>query len=228
MIRAAVLFIALLGAIAAPPAGAQTSAAFLRGEIAEKLENKYADIIPPGASVTVLNTVSPEGSITGKFLEVSDVSLDLAVGKYGSVVATTNGRFIVLGRVSVEVDLPMPNRRIDTGERITARDIASAPMPLNAVEPDMLRSMGDIVGQEARRTLSPGRPVQQRDLAAPTVIEKNQIVTLRFVKGPLEITARGRALDEGGVGDVIRVMNIDSSKIVTGEISRDGAVMLIF
>jgi len=42
--------------------------------------------------------------------------------------------------------------------------------------------------------------------------------------GRLEMTASGRALDEGGSGDIISVMNLDSKRRVEGLILANGSV----
>ncbi len=78
------------------------------------------------------------------------------------------------------------------------------------------------IGMEARITLYAGRPVRPGDIGPPAIVERNQIVTLVFRRGGLQITAEGRALDRAGPGDVIRVMNLASRSNVMARISEDG------
>jgi hypothetical protein len=68
------------------------------------------------------------------------------------------------------------------------------------------------------------RPVRAADLGPPAVVERNQIVGLAYRSGGLAILTEGRALARGGVGDVIRVMNLASRATVTGTIGPDGLV----
>jgi flagella basal body P-ring formation protein FlgA len=58
------------------------------------------------------------------------------------------------------------------------------------------------------------------------VVERNQIVPISFLSGGLAIKAEGRALARGGVGDVIRVMNLQSRTTVSGQIAPDGQVLV--
>lgn len=81
-----------------------------------------------------------------------------------------------------------------------------------------------VVGQEARVVLYAGRPVLRGDLGPPALVDRNQIVRLIFRAGPVSIMAEGRALDRGGMGDRLRVMNLDSRNTVTGLIGPDGSV----
>jgi len=82
------------------------------------------------------------------------------------------------------------------------------------------------IGLEARVTIYPGRPIRAGDLGPPAVVERNQIVPLAYRAGPLSILTEGRALARGGVGDVIKVMNLASRTTVSGLIGTDGMVVV--
>jgi flagellar basal body P-ring formation protein FlgA len=95
-----------------------------------------------------------------------------------------------------------------------------------AVIPNALGNLADAVGQEARVSIYAGRPILATDLGAPAVVDRNQIVPLAYQSGALAILTEGRALARGGVGDVIRVMNLASRSTVSGRISANGTVLV--
>ncbi|TCM87060.1 flagellar basal body P-ring formation chaperone FlgA [Rhodovulum steppense] len=82
----------------------------------------------------------------------------------------------------------------------------------------------DAIGQEARVNLYAGRPIMAGDLGAPAIIERNQIVTVFYRNGVVNIAADGRALERAGIGDPLRVMNLASRTTVTGFVASDGTV----
>lgn len=82
----------------------------------------------------------------------------------------------------------------------------------------------DVIGLETRVAIYKGRPILLQEIGAPTIVERNQIVPLKFSAGALAISAEGRALDRGGAGDSIRVMNTTSRTTVSGVIRADGTV----
>ncbi len=90
--------------------------------------------------------------------------------------------------------------------------------------PGALDHADQAVGMEARVVLYAGRPIRPGDLGPPAIIERNQIVTLIYRRGPLTIAAEARALARAGVGDSIRVMNLGSRNTVTGLVREDGSV----
>ncbi|MFO7853748.1 MAG: flagellar basal body P-ring formation chaperone FlgA [Paracoccaceae bacterium] len=75
------------------------------------------------------------------------------------------------------------------------------------------------IGLETRVALYPGRPVRAEDLGPPALIERNDLVELLYRKGGLVIRAEGRALDRGGAGERVRIMNLGSRRTVTGRVA---------
>jgi flagella basal body P-ring formation protein FlgA len=61
--------------------------------------------------------------------------------------------------------------------------------------------------------------------AKPVIlVKRNQSVVIRINSGGLVITAVGRMVDEGGVGDVVRVRNVDSQRVIAARVNEDGTV----
>lgn len=81
-----------------------------------------------------------------------------------------------------------------------------------------------IVGLEARVTLYPGRAIHMSDVGRPAILERNQIVVMMYSVGALAITAEGRVLDRAGVGERVRVMNMDSRVTVMGLVLPNGTI----
>ncbi|NUB44611.1 flagellar basal body P-ring formation protein FlgA [Fertoebacter nigrum] len=90
--------------------------------------------------------------------------------------------------------------------------------------PGALEDPSLALGQEARVTLYAGRPIRAADIGPPAIVDRNQIVALHYAGGGLSILTEGRALARGGVGDVIRVMNLASRSTVSGRIGAGGEV----
>jgi flagellar basal body P-ring formation protein FlgA len=95
-----------------------------------------------------------------------------------------------------------------------------------AAIPGALAGADDAIGLEARIAIYAGRPIKAGDLVAPALIDRNQIISLSYQTGALTILAEGRALARGGVGDVIRVMNLASRSTVSGRVAADGTVQV--
>lgn len=90
--------------------------------------------------------------------------------------------------------------------------------------PGAYHDVENVVGQEAKVTLYPGRPILKGQIGTPAIIERNQLVKMIFAEGPLNIATEGRALDRGGVGETVRVMNLSSRQVVTGSVEPNGTI----
>ena len=129
---------------------------------------------------------------------------------------------LILAAGPVWADSLVATRPIRALSVLTAEDVT-----LVAAEIDgALTEVAAAVGMEARVVIYPGRPIRAADLGSPAVVERNQVVPLTYRAGGLAILTEGRALARGGVGDVIRVMNLTSRTTVTGQIGPDGMVVV--
>lgn len=93
--------------------------------------------------------------------------------------------------------------------------------------PGALTPDADIVGQEARVTLYPGRPILPEHVGAPALVERNQPVVVFFQNGGLTIATDGRALSRGAEGDIVRVMNLSSRNTISGQVQANGSVVVL-
>jgi flagellar basal body P-ring formation protein FlgA len=92
--------------------------------------------------------------------------------------------------------------------------------------PGALTAVDLALGQEARVAIYAGRPVLADAIGPAAVVDRNQLVTLIFVRGGLTIAAEGRALGRGGVGDTVQVMNLGSRSTLTGQITPEGTILV--
>jgi flagella basal body P-ring formation protein FlgA len=103
---------------------------------------------------------------------------------------------------------------------LAAHDVTLQP----GATPGAASRIEDVVGMEARRGLYNGRPVMLGDLSAPALVERNALVSLRFTHGPLFIETDARSLGRAGLGERVRVMNLDSRNAVTATVIGPNAV----
>jgi flagellar basal body P-ring formation protein FlgA len=90
--------------------------------------------------------------------------------------------------------------------------------------PGAFHDVDEVIGREAKVTLYPGRPILKGQIGAPAIVERNAMVKMIYADGSLNIVTDGRVLDRGGIGDLIRVMNLSSRQVVTGSVEPDGTI----
>ncbi|MEO0398788.1 MAG: flagellar basal body P-ring formation chaperone FlgA [Pseudomonadota bacterium] len=101
-------------------------------------------------------------------------------------------------------------RNIAAGELINEGDLINGE--------GVVAAASRFFGLEARRTVYKGQPVNIANFQSPTLVKRNAIVRMEYLQGALKITTEGRALDEGGSGDLVRIMNLGSRQTVTARV----------
>jgi flagella basal body P-ring formation protein FlgA len=81
-----------------------------------------------------------------------------------------------------------------------------------------------IVGLQTRRVLTTGQPFRSDDLRRPIVVMKGQTITMQFSAPGVELSAMGRAMSEGGIGDTVTIQNPASYRMISGIVVAPGTV----
>jgi flagella basal body P-ring formation protein FlgA len=78
------------------------------------------------------------------------------------------------------------------------------------------------VASKAAVPLTPITPL--KSVAEPPLVKSQQRITMTVRLGDLIVSAQGDALQDGRRGQNIRVLNIDSKKVVVGTVSGPGTI----
>ena len=113
-----------------------------------------------------------------------------------------------------------PVRAIRSQTVLAPEDLALA----EEAVPGAIAAIKDAVGLEAKVALYPGRPILLSQLGAPALVERNAVVRMSYMHGPLRIVTEGRALERAAAGEPVRVMNLASRQTVTGTVAADGTI----
>ena len=121
---------------------------------------------------------------------------------------------------------PSPKAIIYPGDLITEDMLIDAPLAAPAYSGPLAMGPSDIVGMAAARTLLPGQSIPMASVAPPRALRAGAPVKMIYVDGGLTITARGSALQDGAVGQLVKVRNDDSGVTVSGRVRGDGSVLV--
>ncbi len=122
------------------------------------------------------------------------------------------------------VRVVVPAHDIARGEVIGESDLTFATVDGNALMANVPTRMNEIVGLQTRRVLTSGQPFRSDDVRRPIIVTKGQTVTMQFSAPGVELSAMGRAMSEGGVGDTVTVQNPASYRMVSAIVVAPGTV----
>lgn len=184
-------------------------------------------------SVNVLNlpqdVTAPEGEVA--------LTVDLPYGvRYNSpttanVTISVNGRIAAVTTLKFEVKMYkqvlIASRTIAVREVLTADSLRYERLDIGRLNAGYYSDATAVLGLITRRMITPGTPINQYMIEKPIVIKRNNNVTIMARIGALEVTAAGQALQDGYEGKIIRVKNLNSSKILSAKVIDENTVQVL-
>lgn len=164
-------------------------------------------------------------NVENVMLGVEQMTVDPGNGRFTAVMSWGNGadeRMRLAGRVERMAQVPVLAGRVMRGEIIDEADIvwkslAEARLPRAAItDADM------IVGMAAKRALQAGSPISASDVRRPLLVNRGETVTMTLNTPSMQLTAKGRALQNGSAGDTIRISNLQSNTVVDAIVTGPG------
>lgn len=201
--------------------------ASLRDAISSKgLDGGYEISYSGGEPVLALPPGLPET------MDVTSLQLDRTQDTFHATIAAPSAddpkvTRELAGVLRRTVEVPVLRNSLRSGDIIGERDIDIVTIYERDVQPDMILDTDTLVGLTPRRIVSAGKPVRNVDVQTPQLVSRGDSVTLVFDSAPLYLTAKGKAMQNGGKGDLVRVMNIASSRSIEGVITGDRQVTVM-
>lgn len=198
----------------------------LRNALEEKGVNGRFDLKFSGAKPSI---VLPENS--AEMVEVSSVTYDHNKNIFkATLVAPSRENPIkkieVGGMVNRLTSVPVLASTLQSGDIIGENDIQMIEISQSDVQNNMIINKNDIIGMTPRRLVGAGKFIQMDDLIKPQLVQRGESVEITFTEGMLVLTAKGKALESGAKGDIVRVTNANSSRTVDATVVGQNQVIV--
>lgn len=174
-----------------------------------KLSN-YQDIVLPDDANMQLQVISLD-------YNPLDKTIDAFLRAHDPLVKVN---YTIKGSLSKVIAVPVLRTTMRKGDVIGEYDVDWIDISEHQLRPDMVIRAEDIVGMTPRRFISVGDVVRFNDLDKPKIVQRGEAVTIIYNNGRIQLTAQGRALENGAKGNMIEVANKSSNRtlqaVVTG------------
>jgi len=168
-------------------------------------------------------------------MDVSQVQYDPRTHAFSAsvdITATESGRVVftrqipVGGRAYATERVPVLTTTVARGEIIRAGDVALAPVRIGRALSGVITDPYALVGKQARRTIQEGSPVKASQVQTPLLVNRGEPVVIYYALKTMNLTAKGKALDSGGQGDMIRVLNPKSNRTLMAKVVQPNQVVV--
>ncbi|HEU0118799.1 MAG TPA: flagellar basal body P-ring formation chaperone FlgA [Alphaproteobacteria bacterium] len=144
------------------------------------------------------------------------------------VTASASGpaAFVVGGRITIKRSLPVLAHRLEGGTTIGEADIDFILVPEGRINGAVLTDARDVIGRELRRDTEGDEILHAQDVMQPRLVKRGTMVTMKIQTPLMQVTAQGRALQDGVVGDTVRLINTQSNRNVEGIVTGPDTVTI--
>jgi len=130
--------------------------------------------------------------------------------------------------ISVLADVVTVIRPLGKYAFIELADLSVERRDLSGLSSDTVSRIEDVLGNRTTRMIYPQTVLQSSMVASPPLVRRGDIVKIVANTGPMIITATGMVKQQGCKGEMVRVVNTDSNRIITARVTGPGEVAVDF
>lgn len=171
--------------------------------------------------------ILPQMEVAG--VEVTDMHFEPRKDAFEATLASPSkahpiAKITLTGTIQRLSSVPVVRNTLQNGTTITADDVDWIDIPVREIQNGYVLKAETLIGMTPRRMLLAGKPVQATEVAYPKLVNRSDTVTIVYNEGQLFLTTKGRALEGGAKGDIIRVVNMGSSHTIDATVTGDHEV----
>lgn len=131
----------------------------------------------------------------------------------------------VSGMIDRLTSVPVLTVNLKNGDVIGENDIEMIEISQHDLQHNMITNKDHMIGLTPRRIAYAGKFLPEGSLIKPQLVKRGSRVSITFTEGPLVLTAKGKALQSGAKGDIIRITNLNSSRTIDAVVSSSNQVI---
>lgn len=186
--------------------------------------------------------IESDRSIPDKLLPANDGNIRLEVTQVETNKDRGNIQLVVRILINDKLYLKVPvffyvrvyetvvisSTKIDRNDTLTLDNLTMSRMETTKISRTTFDKPEDIIGKRALRLILPNTPITPEVVYNAPAIRKGDLIRVFIHSGNLHVVTKGVAKEDGCVGKIIRVKNIDSNKELYGTVEDSTAVKIIF
>lgn len=199
------------------------------GELAQGMIQQASQ----GATVRLLETPNDIDAPLGRLELTPELAGSIRYNGPTTVQVTVRSDGEYFARIPVQfevkrfLDVVVTLENLNAGAIIPAQAVRLETMDVGKLQPGYLTELSKVVGLQARHAIPPGNVLNERSLTRPILVKSGEMVRIAARIGEIEVSAAGVALSQGASGDLIRVQNLTTKRLLTGRVQDDKSVLVL-
>lgn len=155
---------------------------------------------------------------------IGDMVFLVKTFKGGNLLKTESVRT----RIEVLRDVVIAARALPSGTTLTNSDVNTIRKWVRRIHPQSLSSIQSASGKRLILQVAPGTEILATMLKETPLVRKGKIVRMVFNNGLMHIVTVGLSEEDGVAGNIVRVKNITSNKVIYAKVLSDSLVGIEF
>ncbi len=122
------------------------------------------------------------------------------------------------GYVEVYHPVVVTKRPISNKSILTEEDMALEIRPLSKLPQDIVLDIKSLIGKQLKTSLKAGTVLRTCYIEDPIIVKNNSLVEIIAKNEKLIVRTKGKALQNGRIGEMIKVQNLSSKKVIVGKV----------
>ncbi len=134
--------------------------------------------------------------------------------------------------VTVKPDVYLPvviaKNSLERGQVLSASDVSIKKLNISSTRGNYLTDPDEAIGLTVKRRIRELQPIALTQLESPVLVERGQRVLMIAEQGGVEARTMGEAMKKGRKGEMIKVKNESSERVVSAIVADAGVVKMVY
>lgn len=128
---------------------------------------------------------------------------------------------------AAEQNVVAAKHALERGHVLTGADLQLKTRPVSGSRSSYLTNPKDTLGMTLKRHLRADQPITRAHLESPVLVERGQRVLMVAMQDGIEARTVGEAMKKGRKGEMIKVKNESSQRVVSAVVAEAGVVRML-
>ncbi|MDI9819294.1 MULTISPECIES: flagellar basal body P-ring formation chaperone FlgA [unclassified Legionella] len=127
-------------------------------------------------------------------------------------------------KIILQKTVLIAKRPLAKGIQLVSTDIDTQEVDVSQLKQGYFSKTEDVIGQICKTAINQGNVITPNNLQTAALIHKGEQVTIQALSDTINVSMKGIALSDGVIGEMIKVKNLTSKKIVEAQVSAPNKV----
>jgi flagella basal body P-ring formation protein FlgA len=207
----------------------------LRDEVLTKLNQTETEKI----AISELKIISESSGSKADFDKLSNLEIEDSFKmseftenqeklSFSGRISSPEKSFKFEGKFNKTSEALVLSRTVKKGETITESDLKLVDLSRDKIFENAIKDKEDLIGKTAQKLIPQNKQILPTDVKFETIVKKGAVVTVIFKNQSMEIKTVAQAIQNGTFGQIIKLKNLSSGKIIEAKLGKDGIARVNF